>query len=320
VSKYLLVDTANTFSRARYVAQGDDLEMRASMALHILISSIKRAQELFSADRVIYCLEGRSWRKDIYARYKRNRTDTRAAASPSEQEEDKKFWETLDHFNVFLRERSGALVLRHPQVEADDLIARWIQTHPNDEHVIASSDRDFYQLLAPNVKIFNGITKEIISLTGITDDKFKTVLDKKTGEPKTLGGDPSWLLFEKCMRGDASDNIFSAFPRVRKTQLQEAFGDRLGRGFKWNNLMLQRWVDHDGAEHRVIEDYERNRQLIDLGAQPDWVVQALDATIANAKAVSVPRAQAGAHFMKFCGVHGLDTISNQAQSYMVIFQ
>lgn len=320
MSKYLLVDTANSFHRARYVAQGDDMEMRASMALHILLSSIKRAQELFHADRVIYCLEGRSWRKDVYAKYKKQRSDARAAASPNEREEERKFWDTLDHFNSFLQERSGALVLRHPQVEADDLIARWIQTHPDDQHVIASSDRDFYQLLAPNVQIFNGITKEIISLDGITDDKHKTVIDKKTGEPKTLGGDPEWLLFEKCMRGDAGDNVFSAYPRVRKTQLQEAYADRQDRGFKWNNLMLQRWVDHDGVEHRVIEDYDRNRLLIDLAAQPDWVKEILDSTITSAKSVSVPRAQAGAHFMKFCGVHGLETISNQAQSYMVIFQ
>lgn len=320
MSKYLLVDTANTFSRARWAAQGDDLDMRASMALHILISIVKRAQELFNADRVIYCLEGRSWRKDVYARYKRNRQESRAASSPSEQEEDAKFWETLDHFNKFLLERSGALVLRHPQVEADDLIARWVQNHPEDQHVIASSDRDFYQLLAPNVQIFNGITKEIISLDGITDDKLVTVMDKKTGAPKSLGGDPEWLLFEKCMRGDPGDNVFSAFPRVRKTQLLEAYTDRNDRGFKWNNLMLQRWVDHDGNEHRVIEDYDRNRQLIDLGAQPDWVKLELDRTIADAKTVSITRAQAGAHFMKFCGVHGLDTISNQVHNYMTIFK
>jgi 5'-3' exonuclease len=294
--------------------------MRASMALHILISSVKRAQELFSADRVIYCLEGRSWRKDVYARYKKHRVDARLAAGPKEQEEDKKFWDTLDHFNAFLREKSGALVLRHPQVEADDLIARWTQVHPDDQHVIVSSDRDFYQLLSDRVKIFNGITKEIISRDAITDDKFKPIMDKKTGMPKSLGGEPAWLLFEKCMRGDPGDNVFTAYPRVRKTQLLEAYKDRTEKGFKWNNLMLQRWVDHDGAEHRVIDDYERNCQLIDLAAQPDWVKAALDETITAAKSVEVARAQAGAHFMKFCGIHGLDTISNQAQSYMTIFR
>jgi len=317
--KYLIADIANTFHRARHVAQGDDLEMKASMTLHIVLSSLKRAQELFNADKVIYCLEGRSWRKEVYAKYKKNRSDARAVQSPKEQEEDKTFFDALNLFITFLSTHSGAIVLQHSNCEADDLIARWVQNHPEDEHIIASSDKDFHQLLAPNVQIFNGITKEVISLNGVVDDKGKTVIDKKTKAPKVLG-DPEWLLFEKCMRGDPGDNVFSAFPRVRSTQLKEAFNDRNQKGFKWNNLMLQRWLDHEGVEHRVIDDYERNRGLIDLSAQPDWIKQVLDETIAKAKAVSIPKSQSGLYFMKFCGTHGLDNISNQAKEYMEIFR
>jgi hypothetical protein len=317
--KYLLVDVANTFSRARYVAQGDDLEMRTGMALHIMLASVKRAQELFHAERVVYCLEGRSWRKDLYAKYKKHRHDARAALNPKDQIEDRAFWAALDSFNKFLLEQSGAAVLRHPQVEADDFIARWVQRHPDDEHIIASSDRDFFQLVAPNVRIFNGISKEIISLDGITDDKMKPIIDKKTKALKELG-DPEWLLFEKCMRGDPGDNVFSAYPRVRKTQLQEAFQDRNSKGFKWNNLMLQRWLDHDGVEHRVFEDYERNRQLIDLAAQPDWVKAELDQIINGVDTHALTKAQSGLYFMKFCGKHGLDNIGQQAKDYMEIFR
>lgn len=316
---HLLVDVANTYSRARYVARGDDVEMRTGMALHILLSSIKRAQELFHAEKVIYCLEGRSWRKDVYAKYKKNRSDSRAALTPKEQEEDRAFWDALDSFNSFLQERSGAIVLRHPQCEADDFIARWIQRHPENEHIITSSDKDFYQLVSSKVKIFNGITKEIISLDGITDDKFNPVIDKKTNLPKVID-EPEWLLFEKCIRGDPSDNVFSAFPRVRKKQLLEAYQDRKSRGFKWNNLMLQKWLDHDGNEHRVIEDYTMNRQLIDLTSQPEWVIKSLDETIDNAKQINLSKSQTGIHFMKFCGRHGLDNISNQASNYMEIFR
>ena len=32
--------------------------------------------------------------------------------------------------------------------------------------------------------------------------------------------------------------------------------------------MFQRWTDHNEVEHRVRDDYERNRTLIDLTAQP----------------------------------------------------
>ena len=65
------------------------------------------------------------------------------------------------------------------------------------------------------------------------------------------------------MRGDSADNVFSAYPKVRKNKLEEAFADRENQGFVWNNLMLQRWTDHNGVEHRVKECYERNKKLID---------------------------------------------------------
>ena len=48
----------------------------------------------------------------------------------------------------------------------------------------------------------------------------------------------------------------------------EAFADKESKGFNWNNFMLQRWTDHNGEEHRVLDDYHPNKTLIDLTAQP----------------------------------------------------
>ena len=75
--------------------------------------------------------------------------------------------------------------------------------------LLSVSDSDFYQLITDKVTQFNGITDNLITLEGIYDAKGKQVIDKKTKEPKLLG-DPEYLLFEKCMRGDSSDNVFSA--------------------------------------------------------------------------------------------------------------
>ena len=66
------------------------------------------------------------------------------------------------------------------------------------------------------------------------------------------------------MRGDTSDNVFSAYPSVRKkgtrnkVGLLEAFADKNTKGYNWNNPMLQRWVDLNGKEHHVLDDYNRN--------------------------------------------------------------
>ena len=318
--RYLLIDTANTFFRARHVAfRAADLSEKVGYALHITLSAVNKVARKFNADHVIFALEGRSWRKDFYEPYKKNRAVARAAMTQSEQEEDRVFWETYDEFTKYLAEQTNCSVIRHPAAEADDIIARWIALHPQDQHTIVSSDTDFVQLLSENVDQYNGITDELITVRGIFDAKGKEVIDKKTKTAKTVP-DPEWLLFEKCMRGDASDNVFSAYPGVRtkgtknKVGLQEAFADRQSRGYAWNNLMLQRWTDHNGVEHRVLDDYNRNRSLIDLRAQPDDVKAYVDGAIRE-QISHKDIGQVGVRFMRFCGRHELTRVSDQAEQY-----
>lgn len=319
--KYLIVDTANTFFRARHAAhRQSDTWDRLGFAIHVTLSSVAKAFRDQRADHVIFCLEGRSWRKDYYEPYKKNRAVARAALTEKEQEEDQLFWDAFDELKTFLYEKSNCTVLQHGQLEADDLVAGWIQAHPGDEHIIVSSDTDFYQLLANNVKQYNGISDELHTTKGIFDKKGAPVKDKKTKEAKTIP-DPKWILFEKCMRGDPTDNIFSAFPGVRtkgsskRIGLEEAFADRENKGFSWNNMMLQRWVDHNGEEHRVLDDYERNRVLVDLTHQPDNIKAIIAETIAtNSVVKSIP--QIGTLFLKFCGKYDLKRISEQAQTHV----
>jgi 5'-3' exonuclease len=316
---YIHVDTANTFFRARHVVRGS-LEDKVGMSLATVLGSVRKAWKDFKGDHVIFHLEGRSWRKDHYAPYKRQRTEARAAQSPREQEEDRVFWETFDQFKDFVTNKTNCTVLQHPQLEADDLIAGFIQAHPEDSHVIISTDGDFAQLIAPNVKQYNGVMQITTTHEGYFDEKGKRVIDKKTNLPKPEP-DPQWLLFEKCMRGDTSDNIFSAYPGVRekgtknKVGLREAFSDKDSKGWAWNNLMLQRWSDHEGVEHRVLDDYNRNRILCDLSAQPDnvraLIKEAIDAEIAKEK--NIP--QVGIRLLKFCAEYDLQKISEQVQSY-----
>lgn len=321
---HILVDTANMFFRARHVVRGDDLETKIGMSYHIIFASVAKAWRDFNGSHVVFCLEGRSWRKDFYPPYKANRAAQRAALTAKEQEEEQAFWNAFDEFNKFVIDKTNCTVLKHERCEADDFIARWIQTHPEQDHVIVSSDSDFYQLIAPNVRQYNGISKQLITDKGVFDDKGKPVIDKKTKEALPAP-DPQWLLFEKCMRGDSSDNVFSAFPGVRtkgtknRVGLQEAFADRNTKGYNWNNLMLQRWVDHDGVEHRVKDDYERNRHIIDLTQQPDDIKQLLDQTITDATKKE-PHGQVGLHFLKFCGKHDLVQISEKVNEHSIYLQ
>ena len=317
---YILVDASNMFFRARHVVRGDDPETKVGMAYHIMFNSINKVWRDFQGKHVIFCFEGRSWRKDVYKPYKANRAVARAALTEKEAEEDKMFWEAFDYFKTFLTEKTNTTTLQHERCEADDFIARWIQTHPEDQHVIVSSDSDFFQLLGPNVRIYNGISKTTVTLEGFFDDKGKSIIDKKTKQAKAAP-DPSWLLFEKCMRGDTSDNVFSAYPGVRekgtknKVGLREAFADRNDRGYNWNNMMLQRWVDHNGEEHRVRDKYEENRHVIDLTMQPDDIKLSLDSVISD-KTKTEPKKQVGVEFLRFCGKWDLQDIAKRPDDHV----
>jgi 5'-3' exonuclease len=319
--RYLLVDTANTFFRARHAAhrQADTWD-RLGFAIHVTLNSVSKAFRDQKATHVVFCLEGRSWRKDFYAPYKANRAVARAALTESEAEEDRLFWETFDTLKDFLSNRTNCTVLQHPDLEADDLIAGWIQAHPHDHHTIVSSDTDFYQLLSENVNQYNGIADELHTIQGIFDKKGAPVKDKKTKEAKTIP-DPKWILFEKCMRGDPTDNVFSAYPGVRKVGsknkvgLQEAFADKDAKGFAWNNIMLQRWTDHNGQEHRVLDDYQRNVTLVDLTAQPEEVKAKIVGTI-QGNSVPLNRPMVGAQFLKFCGKYDLIKMSEMADNFV----
>jgi len=317
---YALIDTANTFFRARHVAsKSHDTWEKIGMAMHLTLSSVNQMVRKFGIDHVIFCLEGRSWRKEFYKPYKANRSVDPKTLTQAQIEEDKMFWETYEHFVTFLREKTNASVLRCSTAEADDLIARFIHLHPHDQHFIISSDTDFVQLISENVHQYNGVAGQLIKLDGYYDDRDRPVKDKKTKEHKLLE-DPEYLLFKKCIRGDATDNVFSAYPGVREkgtknsVGIKEAFDDRTKQGFNWNNLMLQKWVDHNDVEHRVKDDYERNRTLIDLTAQPQEIKDAVDDIIRSEIRTTITP-QVGIHLMKFCGKYELNKISESADIY-----
>jgi len=254
---YILVDSLNMFMRAKHVGGGKDIDMRVGMAMHIMFNSIKKVWRDFNGSHVVMCLEGRSWRKDFYTPYKANRKVTMDQRTPKQMEDDELFFEAYDDMITFFTGKTNCSVIQQKNAEADDLIATWIQEHPEDDHVIVSTDSDFYQLIAENVIQYNGTTDQIVSLEGFKNAKTgESVIDKKTGEPK-VPVNPEYVLFEKCVRGDSSDNIFSAYPGARtkgtrnKTGILEAYNDRKTGGFNYNNFMLQRWVDHEEVEHRV---------------------------------------------------------------------
>lgn len=324
--KFLLIDINHMLHRARHVTKGD-IWTQSGLALHIVFESIKVCWNKFNADHVVFCLDGKSWRHSLYEPYKKNRQYQQNLKKAQEIEDDKVFYEIVDDFLQFVNEKTNCTVLKNEIAEADDLIARFINLHPNDEHIIISGDTDFIQLLSDNVKIYDGINKRTLTKEGIFNEKDQKMefQVKNDGKLKILKENDSfepnqdwisWALFVKIIRGDSSDNIFSAFPKVRIDKIKKAFNDRFDQGYEWNNFMLSRWTDHNQEDQRVKDCYEQNKELIDLTAQPDEVKEFIDDYILNELQNKEKKKQIGFHFLKFAGKYELIKISERKEQFL----
>lgn len=213
--------------------------------------------------------------------------------------------------------------------EADDFIARWVQIHNEDvfSNIIVSSDGDFKQLVRENTIQYNPVTRILYTMDGVFhQDKRKS---KKSETRLTMFNDrwfvkqdkndvdmvfdPVWELFEKCIRGDSSDHIKSAWPRVSTVNMKKAFN---GSVEEYNNFINSTWGS-DGNKHSVREAYEHNKTLIDLTAQPDDVKLLLDETIVDALDRKKARL-VGAHFARFCSKHRMTKLLQQADAFNTI--
>lgn len=324
MNTFILIDSANLFSRAKYAVRGD-ISIKTGMCLHVMFNSIKKVWNKFNGSHLVFCFEGRSWRKDYYQQYKENRIQMRNQLSASEQEEEKLFWEVFDEFKTFVETQTNCTVLQHKNLEADDLIAGFVQSHPNDNHVIISTDTDFYQLIAENVSHYNGVTEVLTTWENTYNAKDQPAINNKTKLP--IGApNPEWILFEKCIRGDKSDFVFSAYPGVRlkgtknKVGIIEAFEDRNNKGWAWNNFMMSRWIDHNQQEHKVLDDYLRNKVLIDLTLQPEDIREKINNTISEATNNLKNISQVGVKLMKFCNAHDLQNVLKYIESYAYAYQ
>jgi 5'-3' exonuclease len=317
---YALIDTANTFFRARHVAsRGTSAEEKVAQALHITLASVNQAVQRYKIDHVAFCLEGRSFRRDLYAPYKRNRVVDEQSVTEEELEESRQFWETYQVFTDYISQKTNASVLRHERAEADDMIARFVHLHPADKHFIISTDTDYDQLITDKVSRYSGVAGELVTINGYLKENGRPVIDKKTKEPKLLE-DPEYGLWKKLVRGDSSDNVHPSYPGARekgtknKIGIREAFEDRHKQGFHHNSFMLSRFIDHDGKEVRVRDAFERNRTLIDLTAQPQEIKDAVDQRIRESVRTTITPA-VGVHFLRFCGKYELVKLSEKAETY-----
>jgi 5'-3' exonuclease len=170
------------------------------------------------------CKRENIWRMKHFSKYKANRNNTKENGFMGAS-----FFKMVYEEKLF--EKGGArFILKHPQLEADDCIAlsvkyllnKYSQMNTECQIYIITSDKDYLQLNAPNVHLYNLAYKNIAEKSSI--------------------GNPKKDLQLKIIMGDSSDNIPSIFPKC---------------GLK----TAQKCIDNpDFLQKKILENIEYNEQ------------------------------------------------------------
>lgn len=216
--RHLFVDGTNLFCRYSCALPTLDLDGNPVGGIYGTLHALKRICELTKPNSVVVVFDGEGGslkRREIYKEYKNRSKPMKVKTNyldPKDAEQNLHF-----QFGKLLEllECLPVHIIRLKNVEADDVIGYLCGHFPNDQKVVMSGDKDFYQLLNDKTIIYCP-SKKIL----------KTKLDCIT----EFGIHPNNFGIAKALVGDKSDNIkgvpglgfktlIKLFPILKNSQL-----------------------------------------------------------------------------------------------------
>ena len=303
--KHLIIDATNILFRVAAVQKDkvfDSFDL-AGMCLHVALYSANKLFKQYKPDRVVFAFEGgNNWRKEYTVNaisgvgYKAQRVQDKSMEH---------LFDLIKDFKDVMSNYTSNIVLAIPGLEGDDAIAGYVQKYSseNDTMYIVSADRDFIQLLKyPNTFLVDPSTGNFRNQPG----------DKDYCE------DLDYFIFLKCVRGDAGDNVPSAFPRVRESKIKAAYADKYQRENFMNTIWEKPCLDEFGIpikkEMRVGDLFEENALLMDLSKQPADIRQYMMEEIENQ--VDNSGKYNNFRMIQFLGKHQLNQILNKLNDFI----
>lgn len=288
----VILDVSNLFYSAFHAHSKEQENILLAMANQTFMDIINKYHREFASDEIVLAFDGsKNWRKTYtkmpdavtHKRYKGHR---REKLTEAEKRKLEAFDAHVVEFRKMLKEYTGLLVLFHDRLEADDLIAGFIQSRPKEKHLIISRDKDYMQLLRfPTVSIMDPKTKKYMTLEEYDDNA-------------------DFFMFQKCLRGDAGDNVQSAYPNIRATKIKAAFHD----DYELANVIQHKFVveyfhpvsgEKMEKHYKTGKLYAENKILMDLTEQPEPIRDLIDEAIKDAYK------ERGRYnmvqFLRFCG-------------------
>lgn len=192
----LIVDAMNIFVRSYVVVPSMSEHGHHVGGTLGFLKSLGSYSRQFAPDRIIVVWEGGGSprRRALLSEYKANRKPVRLNRSDIYED----IPDTKENFNYQVA--ATTKLLAHTVVEqmyvsdceADDVIGYLAKNLLDDEIIIASSDKDFYQLLSPSVKMYSPTKKKIITHEDVLHEHEISCVNFATA---------------RCFVGDNSDNI-----------------------------------------------------------------------------------------------------------------
>jgi len=193
------------------------------------------------------CKRENIWRMELFSKYKSTRVQEGFMGGP--------FFKMTYQEQLF--QQGGAkAILQHPRLEADDCIAisvkHLLNKYPDCHIYIITSDKDYLQLNAPNVELYN-------------------LAYKNLAESKSSTGNAKNDVEIKIIMGDTSDNIPSVFPKCGPKTALKCIED----------IDFFKKKMSDNSEY--YKQYELNKKLIHFDNIPEELVVEFMETIQNRK-------------------------------------
>jgi len=324
--KYLVFDISNVLYRTFFANKQHDVDTSTGLAHHTALMSMNKFFKKFRPHKVVMAFDRSSWRKEYTTseealtskKYKGNR---RQKMTPKEQEKFERFCEHINEFEEIMRTHTSVICLAGENLEADDLIAGFVQAYGEDgedEIVIVSRDRDLAQNLGmgkdtvfPNVIQFDPFTGEEITIESAIRDCLK---DKKgkiniPEEYKSV----DFFLWCKKIRGDSGDNVQAAFPGVKYPRILKAYDDDYER----NKLLHETWKDIKNGQpvnRNVKQMMEEGDLLMNLRSQPEYIRTRMFTEILNE--TENPGKFSYFEFMKFLGKYQMKDIAGNLENFV----
>ena len=193
------------------------------------------------------CKRENIWRMELFPKYKGNRNLEGFMGGP--------FFKMAYEEKLF-QQGGVKAILQHPKLEADDCIALSVKyllsKYSECSIYIITSDKDYLQLNAPNVKLYN-------------------LTYKNLAESKSSTGNPKNDVEIKIIMGDTSDNIPSVFPKC---------GPKTALKCIENHEFFKKKMSE---KEEYYKQYELNKMLIHFDSIPQYLADEFMETILNKK-------------------------------------